>query len=128
MHSSGLITKAATTWYLLNLAGTRAQPRLSRRQGESEPLRQRLGCHDKLEVHAAPYLASGDEMYQQMCRAYENGAKYMVIFNYSPDMKGAYGIFRINISRRSNASGPMKSTIPTLIAGMQGGYIVCFAK
>ena len=42
----------------------------------------------------APYLASGDEIYQQMCQAYENGAKYIVIFNYSPDMKGAYGILQ----------------------------------
>ena len=40
----------------------------------------------------APYLASGDEIYQQMCQAYENGAKYIAIFNYAPDMKGAYGI------------------------------------
>ena len=40
----------------------------------------------------APYLASGDEIYQQMCQAYENGAKYIVVFNYSPDMKGPYGI------------------------------------
>lgn len=39
----------------------------------------------------APYLASGDEIYQQMCQAYENGAKYIAIFNYSPDMKGPYG-------------------------------------
>ncbi len=38
-----------------------------------------------------PYLASGDEIYQQMCQAYENGAKYIAIFNYSPDMQGAYG-------------------------------------
>ncbi len=39
----------------------------------------------------APYLASGDEIYQQMCQAYENGAKYIAIFNYSPDMQGPYG-------------------------------------
>jgi hypothetical protein len=42
----------------------------------------------------APYLASGDEIYQQMSQAYENGAKYIAIFNYSPDMKGAYGILQ----------------------------------
>ncbi len=39
----------------------------------------------------APYLASGDEIYQQMCQAYENGAKYIAIFNYAPDMQGPYG-------------------------------------
>ena len=39
----------------------------------------------------APYLASGDEIYRQMCQAYENGAKYIAIFNYSPNMKGPYG-------------------------------------
>ncbi|MCW4000884.1 MAG: hypothetical protein NWE93_11655 [Candidatus Bathyarchaeota archaeon] len=39
----------------------------------------------------APYLASGEEIYQQMSAAYRNGAKYVVLFNYAPDMKGAYG-------------------------------------
>ncbi len=39
----------------------------------------------------APYLESGDEMYEQLCTAYENGAKYIAIFNYAPGMQGAYG-------------------------------------
>jgi hypothetical protein len=39
----------------------------------------------------SPYLENGTELYQQMCQAYENGAKYIAIFNYSPDMKGPYG-------------------------------------
>ena len=39
----------------------------------------------------APYLAGGDEIYQQMCQAYEGGAKYIAIFNYAPDMQGPYG-------------------------------------
>ena len=39
----------------------------------------------------APYLASGDEIYQQMCQAYENGAKYIVVFNWSPNMQGPDG-------------------------------------
>ncbi|MGD6806951.1 MAG: hypothetical protein ACQCN4_08340 [Candidatus Bathyarchaeia archaeon] len=38
-----------------------------------------------------PYLASGDEIYEQMRTAYENGAKYIVIFNYAKDMNGPYG-------------------------------------
>ncbi len=38
-----------------------------------------------------PYLASGEEIYNQMCTAYEAGAEYVVIFNY-PQIEGnAYG-------------------------------------
>ncbi len=40
-----------------------------------------------------PYLASGQEMYEQMCLAYENGAQYVVVFNYSPDDFGV-GLLR----------------------------------
>ena len=41
----------------------------------------------------SPYLASDDEIYQQMCQAYENSTKYQAaIFNYASDMKEAYGI------------------------------------
>ncbi len=39
----------------------------------------------------SPYLASGDEIYQQMKVSYECGAKYVIIFNYSEDMTGPYG-------------------------------------
>jgi hypothetical protein len=38
-----------------------------------------------------PYLASGDEIYQQMKASYECGAKYVIIFNYAEDMTGPYG-------------------------------------
>ena len=38
-----------------------------------------------------PYLASGDEIYQQLHIAYTNGAKYVAIFNYAEDMTGSYG-------------------------------------
>ena len=38
-----------------------------------------------------PYLASGDEIYQQMIAAYENGAKYVAVFNYAQDMQGTNG-------------------------------------
>jgi len=41
-----------------------------------------------------PYLASGEELYDQMCAAYEGGAKYVVLFNYAEDMKGPYGTLR----------------------------------
>ncbi|MGD6850978.1 MAG: hypothetical protein ACQCN6_02825 [Candidatus Bathyarchaeia archaeon] len=39
----------------------------------------------------APYLDSGDEIYDQMRLSYEGGAKYVAIFNYAPDMTGPYG-------------------------------------
>lgn len=42
----------------------------------------------------APYLASGDEIYGQMCAAYENGAKYVVIFNYAESMHSQCGILQ----------------------------------
>jgi hypothetical protein len=34
---------------------------------------------------APPYLASGDEIYQDMVTAYENGAKYIIVFDYAKD-------------------------------------------
>jgi hypothetical protein len=46
------------------------------------------------KYNQAPYLTSGDEMYQEMISAYRNGAKYIAIFNYSPDMQGPYGILQ----------------------------------
>ncbi|HSV49924.1 MAG TPA: hypothetical protein VLH35_06370 [Candidatus Acidoferrales bacterium] len=38
-----------------------------------------------------PYLPEGEELYQKMCTAYENGATYVVVFNYAANMTGAYG-------------------------------------
>jgi hypothetical protein len=38
-----------------------------------------------------PYLASGDEIYNQMYMAYECGANYIVLFNYAEDMEVPYG-------------------------------------
>jgi hypothetical protein len=38
-----------------------------------------------------PYLADGEEIYEQMRTAYETGAEYVVLFNYAEDMDGAYG-------------------------------------
>jgi hypothetical protein len=40
----------------------------------------------------APYLPYADEMYSRMCAAYENGAKYIIVFNYVVDMQGPYGL------------------------------------
>ncbi len=39
----------------------------------------------------SPYLASGDEIYQQMKASYECGAEYVLLFNYASDMTGPYG-------------------------------------
>ena len=39
----------------------------------------------------APYLTSGDEMYEQMKTSYECGAQYVLIFNYAENMTGPYG-------------------------------------
>jgi hypothetical protein len=43
-----------------------------------------------------PYLASGPEIYQDMVTAYENGAKYIVLFDYArdPGTKVTHGILQ----------------------------------
>jgi len=40
---------------------------------------------------AQPYLASGDEIYEQMVTSYKAGARYILVFNYAEDMNGPYG-------------------------------------
>jgi len=39
----------------------------------------------------APYLAVGEEIFSQMKTSYENGAQYVILFNYAKDMTGPYG-------------------------------------
>ncbi len=39
----------------------------------------------------APYLADGDELFNQMKISYENGAQYVIVFNFAEDMSGPYG-------------------------------------
>ena len=41
-----------------------------------------------------PYLANGDEIYNQMHMAYESGTQYVIIFNYAEDMTGPYGTLK----------------------------------
>ena len=41
-----------------------------------------------------PYLAGGQEIYDQMRTSYENGAKYVLIFNYAENMTGPYGTLK----------------------------------
>lgn len=41
-----------------------------------------------------PYLASGNEIYDQMRAAYENGAEYVVLFNYPMIEGNPYGALR----------------------------------
>jgi hypothetical protein len=44
----------------------------------------------------SPYLASGPELYQDMVTAYENGAKYILLFDYAKDneTEKAHGILQ----------------------------------
>jgi hypothetical protein len=37
------------------------------------------------QSNTAPYLQSGDQMYDEMRQSYESGAEYVIIFNYTPD-------------------------------------------
>jgi hypothetical protein len=39
----------------------------------------------------APYLADGNEIFNQMKTSYENGAQYVILFNYAESMSGQYG-------------------------------------
>jgi hypothetical protein len=39
----------------------------------------------------SPYLASGEEVFDQMRLSYECGADYVVVFNYAKDLNGPYG-------------------------------------
>ena len=41
-----------------------------------------------------PYLADGDEIFNQMKTSFENGAKYIILFNYAENMSGPYGTLR----------------------------------
>jgi hypothetical protein len=40
------------------------------------------------KANTAPYLPSGEEMYEQLMMAYEGGAQYVAVFNYSPNEDG----------------------------------------
>jgi hypothetical protein len=42
----------------------------------------------------APYLADGNEIFNQMKASYENGAQYVILFNYAESMSGPYGILQ----------------------------------
>jgi hypothetical protein len=42
----------------------------------------------------APYLADGNELFEQMKTSYETGAEYIIVFNYAKDMSEPYGIMQ----------------------------------
>lgn len=42
----------------------------------------------------APYLADGNEIFNQMKTSYENGAQYVILFNYAESMSGPYGVLQ----------------------------------
>ena len=41
-----------------------------------------------------PYLADGNEIFNQMKTSYDNGAQYVILFNYAKDMSGPYGTLK----------------------------------
>jgi hypothetical protein len=41
-----------------------------------------------------PYIESGDELYSDMILAYNNGAKYILVFNYPNVANSTYGILK----------------------------------
>ena len=45
---------------------------------------------------APPYLASGEEIYDDLVLAYQNGAKYFLVFDYAkdPETNATYGILQ----------------------------------
>jgi len=61
-------------------------------RGAADAFGKDWGAMITWQYDKAPYLPYADEMYQRMCAAYENGAKYIIIFNYADDMQGPYGL------------------------------------
>jgi hypothetical protein len=44
--------------------------------------------------NGAPYIESGEELYNDMILAYNNGANYILVFNYPYDSNSTYGILK----------------------------------
>lgn len=38
-----------------------------------------------MDVHSSPYIESGDDLYDDLVLAYENGAKYVLVFDTNED-------------------------------------------
>lgn len=61
-------------------------------RGAADAFGRDWGAMITWQYDKAPYLPYSDEMYSRMCAAYENGAKYIVVFNYAEGMQGPYGL------------------------------------
>jgi hypothetical protein len=51
-------------------------------RGAAEAYNRDWGAIVTWEYTAEPYIESGEELYDDMVLAYQNGAKYVVVFNY----------------------------------------------
>jgi hypothetical protein len=57
-------------------------------RGAADMQNKNWGAMITWESQSAPYLQSGSQMYSEMLQAYESGAEYVVVFNYSPNDNG----------------------------------------
>jgi len=63
-------------------------------RGASNLQHKEWGAIITWKYNVSPYLASGDEIYNQMVSVYESGAKYVAIFNYPYSDPNGYGTMR----------------------------------
>jgi hypothetical protein len=65
-------------------------------RGSATMLNKEWGVMLTYTYDQLPYLASGPELYQDMVTAYQNGAKYILIFDYATEneTKPAHGILQ----------------------------------
>jgi hypothetical protein len=60
-------------------------------RGAAELQNKKWGAIVTWKYNHPPYLDSGEAIYDQMRMAYEAGAEYVVVFNYTEDIAGPYG-------------------------------------
>jgi hypothetical protein len=57
-------------------------------RGAADMQNKSWGAMITWESQSAPYLQNGNQMYSEMRQAYESGAEYVLVFNYSPNDNG----------------------------------------
>ena len=57
-------------------------------RGAADMQHKSWGAMITWESQSAPYMQSGDQIYNESRQAYESGATYVVVFNYSPNDNG----------------------------------------
>jgi len=69
------------------------------------------------KYNSAPYIESGQDLYNDMMLAYNYGAKYVLVFNYPYDSNSTYGILKQehldalkNFWNHTNSNPPASST------------------